>query len=59
MVTVPSGPTAAVAVVLAFNEVINARDLVALSGLMADTHRLTDSAGATVDGKSACLDAWL
>lgn len=58
MVTVPSGPTAAVAVVLAFNEAINPRGRAALSGLMADTHRFTDSAGATVDGKSACLDAW-
>ncbi len=43
---------------LAFNEAINRRDLAALSGLMADTHRFIDSAGATVNGKSACLEAW-
>ena len=25
---------------------------------MTDTHRFIDSAGAKVDGKSACLEAW-
>jgi ketosteroid isomerase-like protein len=47
-----------VAVVTSFNEAVNARDLDRLGGLMTDAHRFVDSAGATIDGKAACLDAW-
>ena len=47
-----------VAVVISFNEAINARDLDRLGGLMTEAHRFVDSAGATVDGRVACLDAW-
>lgn len=50
--------TDAVAVVGAFNEAINGRDLAALAELMTETHRFIDSAGAMVDGKNACLEAW-
>ena len=50
--------TDAVATVLAFNDAINARDLTALAGLMTATHRFIDSAGNTVEGKSACVEAW-
>jgi ketosteroid isomerase-like protein len=46
------------AIVVAFNDAINARDLAALGGLMDDEHQFVDSAGATVTGKAACLDAW-
>ena len=46
------------AVVTAFNDAINARDLDRLGSLMTDAHRFVDSVGATVDGKDACLDAW-
>ena len=55
---VGSEATDAVAAVLAFNEAINARDLAALAGRMTNTHRFIDSAGTTVDGRSACLEAW-
>ncbi len=48
----------AVAVVEAFNDAINARDLAALSALMSDGHRFVDAAGASVDGKAACVEAW-
>ena len=41
-----------------FNEAINAGNVAALAGLMTDTHRFIDSAGTTVEGKSACIDAW-
>jgi ketosteroid isomerase-like protein len=50
--------TDAVAVVLAFNEAINGRDLTALTQLMTESHRFIDSAGATVEGRNACVDAW-
>lgn len=50
--------TDAVAVVLAFNEAINGRDLAALTELMTASHRFIDSAGATVDGRNACVEAW-
>jgi ketosteroid isomerase-like protein len=50
--------TDAVAVVLSFNEAINSRDLDALAELMTASHRFIDSAGATVDGKNACVAAW-
>jgi ketosteroid isomerase-like protein len=50
--------TDAVAVVCAFNEAINARNLAALADLMTEAHRFIDSAGATVNGKNACVEAW-
>jgi ketosteroid isomerase-like protein len=43
--------TDAVAVVLAFNEAINRRDLAALTELMTETHRFIDTEGVTVDGR--------
>jgi ketosteroid isomerase-like protein len=46
------------ATVVAFNEAINARDLDALSRLMHNQHRFIDAAGATIEGKAACLQAW-
>jgi ketosteroid isomerase-like protein len=46
------------AVVLAFNAAINRRDLPGLGRLMADDHRFIDTAGDTVAGKRACLEAW-
>jgi ketosteroid isomerase-like protein len=50
--------SADVAVVLAFNAAINRRDLPGLGRLMADDHRFVDTAGDTVIGKPACLEAW-
>jgi ketosteroid isomerase-like protein len=50
--------TDAVAVVIAFNEAINGRDLAALADLMTESHRFIDAAGATVDGRNACVQAW-
>ena len=47
-----------VATVVAFNEAINARDLDALARLMHEQHRFIDAAGATVDGRRACVEAW-
>jgi ketosteroid isomerase-like protein len=47
-----------VAVVTAFNEAINVSDLDVLAALMTDTHRFVDAAGAAVDGKAACVEAW-
>jgi hypothetical protein len=46
------------AVVLAFTAAINRRDLPGLGRLMADDHRFIDTAGDTVAGKPACLEAW-
>jgi ketosteroid isomerase-like protein len=46
------------AVVLAFNEAINERDLASLSALMSEDHRFLDSADVAVDGKAACVEAW-
>ncbi|GAB3431561.1 nuclear transport factor 2 family protein [Flindersiella endophytica] len=46
------------AVAEAFNAAINARDLDRLAGLMTDDHTFVDSAGETVAGKPACVDAW-
>jgi ketosteroid isomerase-like protein len=46
------------AVVVAFNAVINRRDLPGLRRLMADDHRFVDTAGNTFAGKPACLEAW-
>jgi ketosteroid isomerase-like protein len=48
----------AVAVVRAFNDAINGRDLTSLAALMTDGHRFIDGAGASVDGKEACVEAW-
>lgn len=45
-------------VVSAFNQAINDRDLAAVAALMTDTHRFVDVAGSTVEGKSACVEAW-
>lgn len=47
-----------VATAVRFNEAINARDLSALARLMTDDHRFVDGAGATVDGRDACVEAW-
>jgi ketosteroid isomerase-like protein len=47
-----------VAVVLAFNEAINRRDLAALAELMTEMHQFIDTEGATVDGRDACIEAW-
>jgi ketosteroid isomerase-like protein len=46
------------AVVLAFNDAINAGDLGALTALMTDDHRFIDPAGAIVEGRAACAEAW-
>lgn len=45
-------------VAVAFNECINRRDLAGLAGLMTVDHVFTDSVGASVDGKEACVEAW-
>ena len=41
-----------------FNECINRRDLDGLAALMAEDHAFTDTLGATLAGKTACVDAW-
>ena len=46
------------AVVTSFNDAINAQDVDRLGELMTGAHRFVDSAGATIEGKLACLDAW-
>lgn len=46
------------ALVRAFNDAINRRDLDALAALMTPTHRFIDTSGADIDGKDACIDAW-
>jgi ketosteroid isomerase-like protein len=46
------------AVVTAFNEAINRRDLAALAQLMTLGHRFIDAAGGTVVGRDACIAAW-
>ena len=51
-------PSETVAVAAAFNEAINTRDLDRLAGLMTDDHTFVDSAGGTVAGKPACVEAW-
>ena len=48
----------ATAVVAAFNERINARDLDGLTALMTDDHTFVDDAGAAINGRQACADAW-
>jgi ketosteroid isomerase-like protein len=47
-----------VTVVSSFNGAINAEDLDRLGELMTEAHRFVDSAGATIDGRVACVDAW-
>ena len=46
------------AVVVSFNDCITARDLDGLAGLMSDDHVFIDTAGDSVTGKRACLEAW-
>ena len=41
-----------------FNGCINRGDLDGLAELMTDDHAFTDTLGATVAGKAACVDAW-
>ena len=48
----------AAAVTVRFNEMINARDLDGLAGLMPEDHRFIDTTGHVVAGKSACLEVW-
>jgi ketosteroid isomerase-like protein len=43
---------------LRFNDAITAQSVEALALLMTEDHRFIDSAGSTVEGKAACLDAW-
>ena len=50
--------TDAAAVVIAFNEAINSRNLDALTEMMTESHRFIDAAGASVAGRSACVEAW-
>jgi ketosteroid isomerase-like protein len=47
-----------VTVVSSFNGAINAEDLDRLGELMTEAHRFVDSAGAMIDGRVACVDAW-
>lgn len=46
------------AIVLSFNNCINAQDLDGLSRWMTDDHVFIDTAGTVVSGKSGCLTAW-
>ena len=46
------------AIVIRFNDRINARDIDGLVALMTDDHRFVDSAGHTVTGRPACREAW-
>ena len=48
----------AIDVVAAFNDRINARDLDGLTALMTDDHTFVDDAGAAINGRQACADAW-
>lgn len=41
-----------------FNAAINAADVDALAALMSEDHRFVDSAGGSVAGKQACVEAW-
>jgi ketosteroid isomerase-like protein len=45
-------------VVDAFNNAINRRDLDGLAALMSDDHQFIDAENASLNGKSACLQAW-
>ncbi|MEX2552042.1 MAG: nuclear transport factor 2 family protein [Actinomycetota bacterium] len=44
--------------VRSFNENINARNIEGLASLMSDDHVFIDTAGGSVTGKRACLEAW-
>ncbi|AUI51040.1 YybH family protein [Arthrobacter crystallopoietes] len=46
------------ALVLAFNDAINRRNLDGLAALMTPAHRFIDTSGAAIEGKDACVDAW-
>jgi ketosteroid isomerase-like protein len=46
------------AVVIAFNDRINHRDIDGLTALMTDDHTFVDPAGATIVGKAECAAAW-
>jgi ketosteroid isomerase-like protein len=46
------------AIVAAYNDAINERDIDALARLMTDDHAFVDKAGARVAGKGVCLNAW-
>jgi len=48
----------AVEVATGFNECINRRDLAALAALMTEDHAFTDTTGASIRGKAACIEAW-
>jgi ketosteroid isomerase-like protein len=50
--------TGAASVVLAFNDAINGRDVDALGQLMTESHRFVDPTSATVEGRTACMEAW-
>jgi ketosteroid isomerase-like protein len=45
-------------VAVRFNESINRRDVDGLARLMTDDHTFVDSAGSSLEGKPACVDAW-
>ena len=45
-------------VAVRFNECINRRDLGGLAELMTEDHAFTDTLGATLAGKPACVEAW-
>jgi ketosteroid isomerase-like protein len=44
--------------VLAFNDVINRRDLAALGGLMTEDHTLIDTGNNVLSGREDVLNAW-
>jgi ketosteroid isomerase-like protein len=46
------------AIVRAFNDAINQRDVDSLAALMTPGHRFVDTSGAAIKGKDACIDAW-
>lgn len=48
----------AAASAIAFNGCINARDTLGLAQLMANNHSFIDTAGHTIIGKAACIEAW-
>jgi ketosteroid isomerase-like protein len=48
----------AAAVVARFNDCITGQDLEGLGRLMSPDHRFTDTAGTTLQGQRASLEAW-
>jgi ketosteroid isomerase-like protein len=46
------------ATVVEFNRRINMGDLEGLVDLMTEDHRFVDTAGAEIEGRAACLEAW-